>query len=291
MPLIEETRIKLHHIFADCFSDGELRTLCFYLEVEYDSLPGDGKADKARELIAYLERRRDIPRLVKVGRQLRPDIDWGKFEVEDAHRESAMSRQVNADDLEIPIVPIIHWVIVKGKWELKGPSATYVGPDEPIETDKSLDPCGLILSKTEIWNGIIETTVNFMGNYGMGPYAGSAAYILFGYTPSTKEYYIAGLGGHDRAYVLYQFRNGTGWIMLDAEGKKSHLDPQADYCIRARVQHKSKVSLIVNDVTVLEHDLPEPVSGGQIGLFAWGYLPIEFKDTKVSLKTLYGQVM
>ena len=46
------------------------------LGIDYDDLPGEGKAAKARELIEYLDRRDRIRQLVIVGRELRPDISW-----------------------------------------------------------------------------------------------------------------------------------------------------------------------------------------------------------------------
>jgi hypothetical protein len=67
---------KLRQILVDRFDEGELRTLCFDLGVDYDSLPGVGKADKAREIVAYLERREQIYEFVNVGRQYRSDIPW-----------------------------------------------------------------------------------------------------------------------------------------------------------------------------------------------------------------------
>lgn len=67
---------RLREILDTHFSDGELRTICFDLDVEYNNLPGEGKADKARELIAYLERHGQIGELVETGRQLRPDVRW-----------------------------------------------------------------------------------------------------------------------------------------------------------------------------------------------------------------------
>ena len=39
------------------FNREELRTACFTLGVDYESLEGEGKASVARELIMYLERR------------------------------------------------------------------------------------------------------------------------------------------------------------------------------------------------------------------------------------------
>jgi len=42
---------------TDSFNDEDLRTLCFDVRVDYDSLPALGKAGKARELILALARR------------------------------------------------------------------------------------------------------------------------------------------------------------------------------------------------------------------------------------------
>lgn len=68
--------IRLRQILDTYFNAGDLRTLCFDLSVDYDSLPGEGKANKARELVAYLERRGRIPELVALGRQQRPNVSW-----------------------------------------------------------------------------------------------------------------------------------------------------------------------------------------------------------------------
>jgi hypothetical protein len=66
----------LRQILAERFDEGELRTLCFDLGIEYDDLPGKGRADKARELVAYLERRDRIPDLIEIGERIRPDVSW-----------------------------------------------------------------------------------------------------------------------------------------------------------------------------------------------------------------------
>ena len=44
---------RLRQILSYRFDVGELQTLCFELGVDYDDLPGSGKADKARELVEY----------------------------------------------------------------------------------------------------------------------------------------------------------------------------------------------------------------------------------------------
>ncbi len=69
-------RVKLRRILVQRFDEGGLRTLCFDLGIDYDDLPGAGRANKARELVAYLDRRRRISDLIRTGKELRLDIPW-----------------------------------------------------------------------------------------------------------------------------------------------------------------------------------------------------------------------
>lgn len=70
--------VNLRRILTERFDESELRTLCFDLGIEYENLPGLGKADKARELVAYSERHDHISDLVRVGKKQRPDIPWAE---------------------------------------------------------------------------------------------------------------------------------------------------------------------------------------------------------------------
>jgi DNA-binding NarL/FixJ family response regulator len=72
----QEYRVGLLELLDAHFDEGELRTFCFALGVDYGDLPDVGKANKARELIRYFERRGRIAELVTKGKQLRPDIPW-----------------------------------------------------------------------------------------------------------------------------------------------------------------------------------------------------------------------
>jgi hypothetical protein len=69
-------RTRLRQLLSTYFNEGELRTLCFDLNVEYDDLLGAGPADKSRELISYLERHSRIDKLLVVGKRMRPDVPW-----------------------------------------------------------------------------------------------------------------------------------------------------------------------------------------------------------------------
>lgn len=71
-PTIDRSRL-LEQIRA-LFSDGELRDLCLDLGVDYESLPGGGKGDKARELLLLMERLGRLPDLVRRVTEVRPHI-------------------------------------------------------------------------------------------------------------------------------------------------------------------------------------------------------------------------
>ncbi len=66
----------LRQTLTDLFDDGELRTLCFDLGIGYDDLPGQSKADKARELVAYVNRHGRLADLLATCRELRPKAAW-----------------------------------------------------------------------------------------------------------------------------------------------------------------------------------------------------------------------
>jgi len=62
------------------YDEEELQTLCFELGVDYESLPAQGKAGKARALILERNRRGQAGDILARGRAERPDIDWDAVE-------------------------------------------------------------------------------------------------------------------------------------------------------------------------------------------------------------------
>jgi hypothetical protein len=69
-------RVELFEILERHFDREELHTLCFYLGVDYDSLPSRGKTGKARELIRLMSRQGRLNELLDVLKNLRPDIQF-----------------------------------------------------------------------------------------------------------------------------------------------------------------------------------------------------------------------
>lgn len=58
------------------FSEDDLKTLCFSIGIDYDSVPGNNKDAKARELIIHARNRNLLKRLLVSCEFERPNVDW-----------------------------------------------------------------------------------------------------------------------------------------------------------------------------------------------------------------------
>jgi hypothetical protein len=67
---------RLLQSLSESFSLGDLHSLCFELEVDFEDLPAETRMGKARELIIFMERRRRLDDLVAKCRELRPLKSW-----------------------------------------------------------------------------------------------------------------------------------------------------------------------------------------------------------------------
>ncbi len=65
----------LHHL-SETFNEEELISFCFELKVEYEDLPVQGRINKARELILYMQRNGRLVELVELIREKRPNWNW-----------------------------------------------------------------------------------------------------------------------------------------------------------------------------------------------------------------------
>jgi WD40 repeat protein/predicted Ser/Thr protein kinase len=69
-------RTKFRDLLMMCFDDSELKLLCFDVGIDYENLPGQGKINKAQDLIDYAERHGRTDDLVVKCSALRTHIDW-----------------------------------------------------------------------------------------------------------------------------------------------------------------------------------------------------------------------
>ena len=163
------------------------------------------------------------------------------------------------------------WAIIAGKWEVKDNSVIYQGPDDP----NSPTPYGIALSEGRARSGSIQTKVHFFKKP-----KNSAGRIVFGYNPEIGEYFSVGLGGYEYAYVLDEYLPTMGWKALSTAGNIENVAPDSEFQIETKI-YGQKVRLTVEGIRVLEHNLPRPLGGDQVGLFAWGPGPVEFKAPQV----------
>jgi hypothetical protein len=98
-----ELAIVIFEVLFSRFNESELRTLCFYLGVDYDNLGGVGGQDKARELVQYFERRGNLVAIVDTIKSIRADISWG--EVSTAKNDTDIYKRLvyNSCDEQSPL--------------------------------------------------------------------------------------------------------------------------------------------------------------------------------------------
>lgn len=153
---------------------------------------------------------------------------------------------------------------VAGIWEFHRETARYVHPQE------GKSPFGLALTPERLRSGLLKVAVTFEQTPSVGR-------IAFGYNAETGAYFSAGIGGYRRAYLLDEFIPGTGWRAVRAEGSEENLSIDTAYSVELRFRGQS-VRLSVNGTIVLEGSLPHPITGDQVGLFAWGEAPVRFQS-------------
>jgi hypothetical protein len=97
-------RKELRKLLVDRFSESEIRDLCFQLEVDYESLPGSSKSDKARELILHLEGHGAYIDLVIAVQEARPSSPPGEV---DRSPAASPSPSLPADPLEFVLADLM----------------------------------------------------------------------------------------------------------------------------------------------------------------------------------------
>jgi hypothetical protein len=68
------TSQALVNFISTSFDEGELKGLCFQLEIDYEDLPTPGKSNKARDLVRLMQRMNRLGNLVETVQQLRPHL-------------------------------------------------------------------------------------------------------------------------------------------------------------------------------------------------------------------------
>ena len=76
MTLSQQQLVDLNSKMNQVFSLDEIESLCFTTGIDFESLPGEGKGAKIRELIAFCQRRGRLDELADKVRTERPQVAW-----------------------------------------------------------------------------------------------------------------------------------------------------------------------------------------------------------------------
>lgn len=104
MTTLSSDSSELRRVLDELFNEEELRNLCADLQVDYDSLPGSGKAAKARELVGYFERQGRVQELMtfvkKERRNAFPDADKrGKYYIASGKPGGSVAERLHVNDI------------------------------------------------------------------------------------------------------------------------------------------------------------------------------------------------
>ena len=104
---------QLHRFLVDHFNLEELKTLCFNLGIEYEDLGGEGRSDKARELVRAMQRRTRLEHLVAHLSIARPDAYRQRFRETPAIpatqvRDRRIHEKTGIELIRIPVGPFLY---------------------------------------------------------------------------------------------------------------------------------------------------------------------------------------
>ena len=69
-------RARLRKNIDTYFNEDDIRTICYDLSIDYESISGESKSAKIRELLAFCERKGNLEDFINSVRQERPNILW-----------------------------------------------------------------------------------------------------------------------------------------------------------------------------------------------------------------------
>lgn len=173
-------------------------------------------------------------------------------------------------------VPVRRWAPLAGNWIAADPSPRYQGPS-------TAGGYGLAICDERFRDGLIRAQVRFEGPD--AALKGESAGIVLGYHAESGGYLVAGLGAFEFAYSIWEFLPASGWVNRKGAGLNRNLRSSQDYQLEV-TQKGQRISLTIDAVPVLEHVLPSPLPGNQLGLYAMSEAtPVVFQDFAVQRKT------
>ncbi len=134
---------------------------------------------------------------------------------------------------------------------------------------------GLYLTSQQFTGGDIWATFNhnLFDEY-------SCSELVIGYDPESKDSIHVGLPRDTQMVSVRHWTKGK-WELIASSGDREAISPKTDYAIHCSIAG-SQISVSVNEVKLIQTNLPIPLSAAQLGLFFIGSSEIEVKDIKVT---------
>jgi len=168
--------------------------------------------------------------------------------------------------------PITNWAPIVGIWksEVGSNQVLYERPDP-----RNPFGFGISLSPARLRSGTISTTIDFSKSS-----QANEARVIFGYNTLTRDYFSAGISGYGNAFVIDEFVSRRGWQPLNVAGSTESIDKTKPHNVVVNIDGH-RVTLIVDEIQVVQHMLSRPLPGDQVGLLAVGPGQVSFANTIV----------
>ncbi|MCA9952400.1 MAG: hypothetical protein KDE48_22275 [Anaerolineales bacterium] len=101
--------VNLRDRIVASFNKGELRALCFDLDIEYENLHGETLLEKSTELIAYCLRHGNLDTLIEKICQLRPQEDCRQLRADQHEAQNELNELANQSDFFWSRAPSWQW--------------------------------------------------------------------------------------------------------------------------------------------------------------------------------------
>lgn len=134
---------------------------------------------------------------------------------------------------------------------------------------------GLYLTSQQFNGGEIWATFNhqLIDEY-------SCSELVIAYDPESKDSVHVGIPRDNQMVSVRHWTKGK-WEYIASSGDREALSPKTDYKIFCSVAG-SQISVFINDVKLIQTNLPIPLAATQFGLFFIGSGEIEVKDIRVT---------
>jgi len=163
-----------------------------------------------------------------------------------------------------------------GRWDISTESQVFLGIGDTVTSRGEAFPMGVAISSSSLQSGSCSVHIRFSEKFGQQE---QAAGLVLGYQTAEQRYVFAELGAAKRAYSIGEYVNGYGWRPLAAAGQLENLSSERDYLLQVTLTGQ-ELTMLVDGITVLQHLLPEPLMGRQLGLIAAGAQKVSFTEFK-----------